>query len=84
MLQVKIIDIPKMAVVVPRGNYPINEGSCPIGAIVLVGSCPCGQLSLWVVGVVVLGGLLSYRLVVPGVVVSRAAVPGVWAILLLL
>ena len=34
--------IPKMGVVVPRGNCPTNEGSCPIGVIVLRGSCPQG------------------------------------------
>ena len=46
-----------MGVVVPRGNYPTNEVSCPIGVIVLK-----GYLSLGVIGrgVVVLGGIVLW------------------------
>ena len=35
--------IPKIGVVVPRGTCPTNEGSCPIGVIVLWGNCPLGS-----------------------------------------
>ena len=34
--------IPKMGVVVLKGNCPTNRGSCPIGLIVLRGRCPKG------------------------------------------
>ena len=42
-----------MGVVVPSGNCPPNEGSCPLGVIVLR-----GDLSLGVIGrdIVALGG----------------------------
>ena len=62
-----------MGVVVLRSNCPTDEGSCPIGVIVLRGRCPEG-LSF---GVVVLRGLLSYRIVAPRVVVPGVPVQGV-------
>ena len=41
-----------------RGNCPTNEGSCPIGVIIMRGRYPEGYLSLRVIGrgVVVPGG----------------------------
>ena len=45
-----------MGVVVYRGNCPTNEGSCPIGTIVLRDICP-ERVSL---------GVIGRRVVVPG------------------
>ena len=68
-----------MGVVVLRRNCPINEGSCPIEVIVLMGRCPEGVFvhrGNWQ-RVLVLGRLFSYGVVAPGVVVPRAIVPRV-------
>ena len=68
-----------MRVVVLRNNCPNNEGSCPIGVIVLMGRYPWMVVVLgsnWQRGSGT-GGYLSYRVAVPGLTVRRVVVPGV-------